>query len=151
MQFQVPQFIETEDRIIGPLTLKQFFYIAAGGGLSFALFFTLQTFLWLLVTVIIFTVSLSFAFIKINGQSFFTVAVAAFNFYWHPRFYLWQREEKAIEDYSALEKRHLEDKDYDIVLVGADNINDLKKAYPSYFLDIEEFLRYLNRIISQHI
>jgi len=97
MQFQVPQFIETEDRIIGPLTLKQFLYIAAGGGLSFALFFTLQTFLWLLITVIIFTVSLSFAFIKINGQSFFTVAVAAFNFYWHPRFYLWQREEKALE------------------------------------------------------
>ena len=62
-----------------------------------------------------------------------------------------KQEEKAIEDYSALEKRHLEDKDYDIVLVGADNINDLKKAYPSYFLDIEEFLRYLNRIISQHI
>jgi hypothetical protein len=62
-----------------------------------------------------------------------------------------KQEEKAIEDYSALEKRHLGDKNYDIVLVGADNINDLKKAYPSYFLDIAEFLRYLNRIMYLHI
>lgn len=56
-------------------------------------------------------------------------------------------EEKAIRDYSNLEKRHFEDKDYDIVLVGADNINDLKKAYPSYFLDTAEFLRLLKRIV----
>lgn len=58
-----------------------------------------------------------------------------------------KEEEKAIKDYSLLEKRHFEDKDYDIVLVGTDNINDLKKAYPSYFLDTAEFLRYLQRII----
>lgn len=57
------------------------------------------------------------------------------------------QEEKAIDDYSTLEKRHFEDKDYDIVLVGADNINDLKKAYPSYFLDTAEFLRILRRIV----
>src|SRR3989338_737591 len=29
MQFQVPQFIEVEDKIFGPLTLKQFFYVLA--------------------------------------------------------------------------------------------------------------------------
>lgn len=57
-----------------------------------------------------------------------------------------RQEEKAIEDYSALEKKHLGNGDYDIVLVGADNINDLKKAYPSYFLDVAEFLRHLQRI-----
>lgn len=65
--------------------------------------------------------------------------------------YIEKDEEKAIEDYSALEKRHLGDKDYDIVLVGADNLKDLKKAYPSYFLDTTEFLRYLHRIIFSHI
>jgi hypothetical protein len=35
MQFQVPQFIEVEDKIIGPLTFKQFVFIAGGGGLAF--------------------------------------------------------------------------------------------------------------------
>lgn len=60
--------------------------------------------------------------------------------------YTEKEEEKAIEDYSTLEKRHLGSKDYDIVLVGAENLSDLKKAYPSYFLDIVEFLRHLKRI-----
>ncbi|MFM2424198.1 MAG: hypothetical protein RLZZ70_589, partial [Candidatus Parcubacteria bacterium] len=32
MQFEVPQFIEIEDKIFGPLTWKQFLYV--GGGLS---------------------------------------------------------------------------------------------------------------------
>ncbi|TSC80302.1 MAG: hypothetical protein G01um101429_152 [Parcubacteria group bacterium Gr01-1014_29] len=31
-QFQVPQFIEVEDKIFGPLTTKQFFYLLGGGG-----------------------------------------------------------------------------------------------------------------------
>ena len=37
MQFQVPQFIEVEDKIFGPLTFKQFIYM--GGGLSTAYVF----------------------------------------------------------------------------------------------------------------
>lgn len=64
--------------------------------------------------------------------------------------YTEKEEQKAIDDYSALEKRHLENKDYDIVLVGADNTRDLKKAYPSYFLDITEFLKNLEKIIKKY-
>ena len=30
MKFQVPQFIETEEKIIGPFTVKQFIFIAIG-------------------------------------------------------------------------------------------------------------------------
>ena len=41
MKFQVPQFTDVEDKIFGPLTLKQFVYIAGGGGLSFLLWRTL--------------------------------------------------------------------------------------------------------------
>ena len=92
MQFHVPQFIETEDRIIGPLTLKQFLYVAAGGGISFLLFFLLETWLWILATFFIATISASLAFIKINGQPLIKVATAALKFYWQPRMYLWKQE-----------------------------------------------------------
>lgn len=95
MQFQVPQFIETEDRIVGPLTLKQFLYIAAGAALCFALFFFLQTPLWLLFTVIIMPISISFAFVQINGRPLPSVMMSAFGYYWRPRFYIWKREEAA--------------------------------------------------------
>jgi len=37
MRFQVPQFIEVEDKIFGPLTLKQFIYLAGAGGVVFVL------------------------------------------------------------------------------------------------------------------
>ncbi len=96
MQFQVPQFIETEDKIVGPLTLTQFLYIAAGGGLCFILFFFLQTPIWLFFVLLIMPASVSLAFVKINGQSLPTVLLAAFGYYWKPRFYVWQREEAAL-------------------------------------------------------
>ena len=66
------------------------------------------------------------------------------------QYYTKKEEQKAINDYSALEKRHLGSKDYDIVLVGAENTNDLRKAYPSYFLDTTEFLSYLMKIIRKY-
>jgi len=92
MNFQVPQFIETEDKIIGPLTLRQFLYLAFGGGLSFLLFFFLNTALWILFAFIIATVSISFAFIKVNDRPLSTAFLAAIKYYWKPRMYLWQRD-----------------------------------------------------------
>ena len=34
MRFEVPQFVDIEDKIFGPLTFKQFIYIAGGAGVS---------------------------------------------------------------------------------------------------------------------
>ncbi|HIH25244.1 RelA/SpoT domain-containing protein [Candidatus Woesearchaeota archaeon] len=64
--------------------------------------------------------------------------------------YTKEQEQKAIDDYSALEKRHSGAKDYDVVLVGADTSKDLKKAYPNYFLDTGDFLIYLQKIINKY-
>ena len=60
------------------------------------------------------------------------------------------QEQKAIEDYAKAEKRNNGKKEYDVVLVGADNSTDLEKAYPNYFVDTEDFLRYLQKIISKN-
>lgn len=60
-----------------------------------------------------------------------------------------RNEQKAIEDYSKAEKRIYGKKEYDVVLVGADTTQDLKKAYPNYFLDTREFLKYLNKILEE--
>ncbi|MEK6859048.1 MAG: RelA/SpoT domain-containing protein [Nanoarchaeota archaeon] len=61
-----------------------------------------------------------------------------------------KEEVKAINKYSELEKIYPTGKDYDIVLVGADNPTDLKKAYPSYFLDTTQFLILLRGIITKY-
>jgi len=59
------------------------------------------------------------------------------------------QEEKAIFDYENIEKRNQGKKEYDVVLVGADTINDLKKAYPNYFVDTEDFIIYLKKILNE--
>jgi hypothetical protein len=95
MQFQVPQFIETEDKIIGPLTLKQFLYLAVAGGICFVLFFFLTTVLWIFVSAILFGIAAAFAFISVNGRPLSVAAISALSFYWKPRMYLWQRTAEA--------------------------------------------------------
>lgn len=97
MQFQVPQFIETEDKIIGPLTIRQFLYVGAATGLSFLLFFTVQMWLWVALSIPIFGAALSLALIKIGGRPLIHVALSAVNFYWKPQTYVWQPEHPEIQ------------------------------------------------------
>jgi len=96
MQFQVPQFIETEDKIIGPLTLKQFFYLAGGTALVLASYFALQIWLWIVVSLFIIVIAVGFAFISINGKPLPKILLAAFNFYWSPQIYVWQPEQPTL-------------------------------------------------------
>ena len=56
--------------------------------------------------------------------------------------------EKANEEYLREEKKYRENKTCDVVLVGADNINDLTYGYKNYFADTHEFLRHLKEIIN---
>ena len=93
MQFQVPQFIETEDRIIGPLTLKQFGFVVVGFGISFFLFFFLSLWFWVFLVLPVNIITLSFAFIKINGIPLPQIATAAIGYFWKPKFYLWKKTE----------------------------------------------------------
>jgi hypothetical protein len=97
MQFQVPQFIETEDKIVGPFTLRQFIYLAAAGGLSAMLYFTMATWLWLILSLFVFAAGIGLAFVKIEGRPLINIIMAAANFYWKPQTYVWQPEHPKIE------------------------------------------------------
>lgn len=88
MQFQVPQFIETEDKIVGPLTIKQFLYVAAAFVISFLLLSILRFWLWFLVATVLGITSISLAFIKVNGRPMAGFLLATFSYLWKPRVYL---------------------------------------------------------------
>jgi hypothetical protein len=92
MQFQVPQFIETEDKIVGPLSLRQFIYVGVGVGIAAILYFILQTWIWVILAFIFVGGSVALAFVKVEGRPLVNVVVSAFNFYWHPQTYVWQPE-----------------------------------------------------------
>lgn len=92
MQFQVPQFIETESKVVGPLTLKQFIYVAGAVAISFLLYAFVQTWLWVMISLPLISAGITLAFLKINGRPFTTFLVSFFNFYWKPQKFVWQPE-----------------------------------------------------------
>lgn len=63
--------------------------------------------------------------------------------------YTGEQEETAIADYARAEKRNHNQKEYNVVLVGADTTKDLKEAYPNYFVDTGDFLKKLQKIINK--
>src|SRR5262245_46040802 len=96
MQYQVPQFIETEDKIVGPFTLRQFGYFVGAGAISFFLYFSLQTKLWVFVTVLLAGAAGALAFLKVNGRPLTATILSFISFYWQPRLYTWKSERLAL-------------------------------------------------------
>ena len=95
MQFQVPQFIDIAPKVIGPLTIKQFLFVLGGAVPTIIFFFLLQFWLWIILATIFLGAAVALGFFKFNGQPLPRVMVAAANYFWNPRFYLWRRLEAA--------------------------------------------------------
>ena len=92
MQFQVPQFIETEDKIVGPFTLRQFLYVAGAGLGSAVLYFSVAPWLWFILTVLLLGLAGGVSFVKVEGRPLGNVILSAFGFYWKPQTYIWKTE-----------------------------------------------------------
>ena len=97
MRFQVPQFIEIEDKIFGPLTIKQFIYLAGGAGLSFILFRFLPLIISIVLIVIVAGLSLSLAFYKVNSKPLIYILQSAFGYLISSKLYLWKKRDKSPE------------------------------------------------------
>ena len=93
MEYQVPQFIEAEDKIVGPLTLKQFIYLAGGCGLCAISFNLLPIIFALLVSALIAAFVAALAFYKINGKPFIEMVEAGFTYYTRAKLFLWQHQD----------------------------------------------------------
>ena len=69
-QFVVPQFLDVESKIIGPLTVRQFVIFLIGAGLIFIVFKLASFWAAAIEGLLIFTMTGTFAFLKINGRPF---------------------------------------------------------------------------------
>jgi len=90
MEYQVPQFIEVEDKLIGPLTLKQFIYVAGAAGLCVVFFSYLPFLFAVLLSLPIAAFGAALAFYRLNGKSFIEVLEAGFNYYTRKKLLLWR-------------------------------------------------------------
>ena len=105
MQFQVPQFIEVEHKIFGPLTFKQFVYITGGAGACYLIWRVLP--IWLAGPIIlgIGVFAAALAFLQWNGRPFILSLENAFFFLLRSKLYLWNntRRDKNLEAKNAAE------------------------------------------------
>lgn len=70
MKFQVPQFIETETKLIGPLTLKQFLFVT-GGVSMIAMEYILLNGIWFGISALITAAFFgALTWVRIDGQPF---------------------------------------------------------------------------------
>lgn len=92
MQYQVPQFIDTEDKIAGPFTIRQFIYICVTAGAIFVLYLVFQSIIFIFFALLVGGAGVGLAFIKVNGQPLSKLALLGFSFYWNPQLYLWLPE-----------------------------------------------------------
>jgi hypothetical protein len=97
MRFQVPQFIEVEDKIFGPLTLKQFIYLLGGAGLSFIIYTLIgNIFISAIFIIPVMAFSVVLAFYKINNKPFIGVVEAAWSYYMGNKLYIWKKVNKPV-------------------------------------------------------
>jgi len=106
MQFTVPQFIEVEDKILGPITVRQFIILLVDG-----IFLAIA---WKLADLVLFIVLLSIfggfglvlAFVKINGQSFHYFLLNFLQTLSRPTLRVWQKKftDKELITLATVEK-----------------------------------------------
>lgn len=91
MQYSVPQFIDAEDKLIGPFTLKQFGFVFGGGILDVLIFRVLgHGIIFYILAVPIALAALAIAFVPFNGRMLYQVLPLFFKFLTSPKIYVFR-------------------------------------------------------------
>ncbi len=69
-QFVVPQFIQVEDKILGPITVRQFVILLVFVLIEFVTYKLADFGLFLIITLPLLIFTIVLAFVKINGKPF---------------------------------------------------------------------------------
>lgn len=91
MQFKTPQFIDIEDKIFGPFTLKQFIYLVGGAAICYLSFKILPLVFGLPIAFAVAALSLALAFMKVNSRPFFLHMQAYLRYAFGSKLYVWHK------------------------------------------------------------
>ena len=125
-QFVVPQFIDVEDKIFGPITTRQFLILLVAGLVTFVIYRFADFTSLILALVFLDGGALILAFVKINGQTFHYFILNVVQTLRKPKLRIWNkslsneelnylRNEKPAEIMEKMEKKS----------VGAGHIRNL--------------------------
>jgi hypothetical protein len=100
MRFEVPQFIEIEDKIFGPLTWRQFLYLGGGVGMGAVLFFTTPFIIFLIFGLPLALLAGALAFYPVNNRPFSFFLEAIIGYLGGNKLYLWKQKRDVIHKYN---------------------------------------------------
>lgn len=136
MQYQVPQFTEVEDKIFGPLTLKQFVYIGGGAGLGFVIYRSLPNVIAIPIALAIVGFAVSLAFVQINKKPLIVIIEAAFMYFVHSKLYIWNAHREKKEEEKKKSKLQLPSSQPELPALSENKLKSL-----AWSLDINERIR----------
>jgi len=132
----VPQFIDVEDKILGPFTFKQVIYLGGGIGGAFLIYSFVKPFLLAIVLIIPVGLLVTLlAFYKINNKAFIFFIQSFLNYLAGDKLYIWKKKPKKVleEGKKIIDASKNTNDVTDIQKVTSDKLRDL-----SWRLDVRE-------------
>lgn len=133
MRFQVPQFIEVEDKVFGPLTITQFIYLAGGFGFLGACWLMLPLWAAVLVGGPVALLGAGLAFYKVNERPLINVMEHAFEYALKSKLYIWDKAKRTPEQVAKEAAERAEDPSQFVPAATGTKLKDL-----AWSLDIKE-------------
>jgi hypothetical protein len=91
MLFNIPQFIDKEDKLVGPLTAKQLGWMAGAGTVLLVLFNIFDTSAFFLAAIPVVGIFGALAFYQPNNQPLIVFIFSSLSFTIRPKMYIWRR------------------------------------------------------------
>lgn len=101
MRFEVPQFIEIEDKIFGPLTWRQFVYVGGGAGFAVVLFIVAPFIIFVLLGLPVAVLTFLLGFYPVNNRPFADFLASLVSYLRGTKLYLWRKHGTGV--YSGAE------------------------------------------------
>lgn len=124
MQFSLPQFIDVEDKVVGPLTAKQALYLILGFGILLLAFTFFSFLFFLFIFAIVAPTTLAFAFLRPKGISLAQYLANIIEYFTTNHLYLWRREPTMMM-YKKVQKKQSVQEDVPEKYVPRSRIRDL--------------------------
>lgn len=105
MQFIVPQFIDVETKIIGPITPKQFVILIITAGLIFLSYKLADFTLFILEAIFFFGIGITLSFVKVNGQPIYYFILSSIQVFKKPNIRVWRREKTIVIEKKIKKKK----------------------------------------------
>jgi hypothetical protein len=109
MQFPVPQFIDVEDTVVGPLTVKQSVYLGAAAVIVFMASLIFTPVFAILIALPALGAGIALSFYKPNGRPLIVYIANFFLFTAKAKLYVWRRDPEGIIIKRAIKKESIKD------------------------------------------